>query len=73
MKKYDARLSRMTENQKNLGLLLNGEPGGGGTDNYEDLKNKPKLEGITLEGDKKLEDVGIKIATAAEVEAILNA
>ena len=32
--------------------------GGGGTSDYSDLENKPQLNGITLEGNKTLEDVG---------------
>lgn len=40
-----------------------GEGGGGsisgGTTDYNDLDNKPKIGGVTLEGDKSLEDLGI--------------
>lgn len=38
-----------------LGVL---EGNGGGTSDYSDLENKPQLNGITLEGNKTLEDVG---------------
>lgn len=33
--------------------------GGGGTTNYGDLENKPQINGVTLNGDKSLEDLGI--------------
>lgn len=33
--------------------------GGGGTTNYENLLNKPRLNGVTLEGNKTLDQVGV--------------
>ena len=30
------------------------------TDNYDELKNKPKINGVELEGDKSLEDLGME-------------
>jgi hypothetical protein len=36
-----------------------GEPGLPGTTDYEDLTNKPSINGTTLEGDVSLEDIGI--------------
>lgn len=36
-----------------------GEPGEPGTTDYEDLINKPSINGTTLEGDVSLEDIGI--------------
>lgn len=38
--------------------VLEENGGGGGTSDYSDLENKPQLNGITLEGNKTLEDVG---------------
>ena len=35
--------------------------GGGGTSDYNKLKNKPSIGGVTLEGDKSLTDLGIDI------------
>lgn len=32
----------------------------GGTQNYNELSNRPSIEGVTLEGDKSLEDLGIQ-------------
>ena len=37
--------------------------GGGGTSNYNDLTNKPTLNGVTIEGDKTSEDYGIVAPT----------
>ena len=45
--------------------------GGGGTSDYTYLSNKPKINGITLEGDKTAEELGIDVAT--EVAEYVNA
>lgn len=37
--------------------------GGGGTDDYEDLINRPKIEGTELIGNKTFEDLGVASAT----------
>ena len=37
--------------------------GGGGTDDYEDLINRPKIEGVELIGNKTFEDLGVASAT----------
>ena len=37
--------------------------GGSGTDDYEDLINRPKIEGVELIGNKTFEDLGIASAT----------
>lgn len=43
-----------------LDALESGGGGGtGGTTNYEDLSNKPQLNGVTLEGNKTLDQVGV--------------
>lgn len=41
--------------------------GGGGTSNYNDLINKPSINGVTLSGNKSLSDLGA--ASAADVAA----
>lgn len=40
--------------------VLEENGGGGGSSDYSDLENKPQLNGITLEGNKTLEDVGVQ-------------
>ena len=43
-----------------LDALESGGSGGtGGTTNYENLSNKPQLNGVTLEGNKTLDQVGV--------------
>ena len=39
--------------------LKAGGGGSGGTTNYENLSNKPRLNGVTLEGNKTLDQVGV--------------
>lgn len=46
--------------------------GSGGTDNYNALSNKPKVNGVTLTGDKTLEQLNIEALTAEEVSAMWN-
>lgn len=52
-----------------------GGGGGGGTSDYTDLTNKPKINNVTLAGNKSLNDLGIVEATAltnSQVDAIMN-
>lgn len=44
-----------------------GGGGGGGTSDYNDLQNKPTLNGVTIEGDKTSEDYGIESADRQEM------
>lgn len=36
-----------------------GGGGGGGTSNYSELSNKPQINGVTLDGNKTSEDLGV--------------
>ena len=36
--------------------------GGGGTSNYNDLSNKPQIQGVTLSGNKTAEDLGLALS-----------
>lgn len=67
-----------TENEAifNFGIPK-GEPGsgggtGGGTTDYIDLSNKPKINNVELNGNKTLEDLGIEEMTEDEVKEILR-
>lgn len=40
--------------------------------NYEDLSNKPRIEGVTLEGDKSFADLTLISLTNAEIEQLLT-
>ena len=49
------------------------QSGGGGTANYNDLSNKPSIEGVTLSGDKTAADLGLAKASdipAAPVQSV---
>ena len=59
-----------------------GTGGGGGTSDYNDLSNKPSINGVTLSGNKTLAELGItneifwatyNTTTSAEVEAAYQA
>lgn len=43
-----------------VGSRRGNNSGSSGTDNYNLLKNKPKINGVTLEGNKTLEQLGIE-------------
>ena len=42
-----------------VGSLNIGSGGGGGTDNYNDLSNKPQINNVTLSGNKTTADLGL--------------
>lgn len=42
--------------------------GGGGTDDYEDLENKPSINGVVLSGDKSTGDLGIEFNDLDDVD-----
>ena len=44
----------------------------GGTNDYNDLVNKPSIEGVELVGDKTLEELGVEALTPQEIDAIIN-
>lgn len=47
--------------------------GGGGTCNYNDLDNKPKINGVELSGDKSAADLGLAdVGSLSDVESIAS-
>ena len=46
-------------------------PEGGGTGDYEELDNKPSINGVTLEGDLETEDLNIEALTNEEIDQLL--
>lgn len=44
----------------------------GGTKNYNDLNNKPMIEGVELVGNKTYEELNLSGLTNAEIEELLN-
>lgn len=43
----------------------------GGTNDYEDLKNKPSIEGVELVGNKGFPELGLEAMTPQEIDEIL--
>ena len=41
---------------------------GGGTTNYNNLANKPQINGVTLSGEKSLEELGIDLDSKADID-----
>lgn len=66
----------MATNSAENPFKIVGEGGGGsgpgGTTNYNDLNNKPKIGGVTLEGDKTLEDLGISQSESGGSSDVTN-
>lgn len=52
-------------------LTYKGEPFGG-VNRYADLPDKPSVNGVTLEGEKALSDIGVDFMTVAEAIEILK-
>ena len=42
-----------------------------GSNNYEELTNKPSIEGTTLVGDKTLPDIGVNVITPQEIDLLI--
>ena len=55
------------------GKLYTAPGGSGGTDNYTALKNKPKINGVELSGNKTSADLGIGDPTDEQVSNAVNA
>lgn len=53
-------------------LNLQLREGSGGTKDYNDLYNKPQIEGVTLQGNKTYEELNMNRLTNIELEAILQ-
>lgn len=63
----------LTEEDKEeiAGMVEGGGAGGGGTTNYEDLENKPTVNGTEVKGNLTLEELGLYSRT--EIDTKLNA
>ena len=42
-----------------------------GTNNYEQLINRPRIEGVLLSGDKLFSDLGLECITPQEIDQII--
>ena len=54
----------------NIGVGKQG--GGGGTNNYNELTNKPSINTHTLVGDSDFEDIGLHFMTNIELQQLLG-
>ena len=50
-------------------IRLENNSSGGGTDDYEDLENKPQINAVTLAGNKTTSDLGIDADSVGAIEA----
>lgn len=57
---------KFVDEEKPVSLDLMGESGSG-TSNYDDLENKPKINGVELQGDLTLKDLGIIVKAVTDV------
>lgn len=48
-----------------------GGGGGGSTSNYNELTNKPSINGVTLDGNKTSEDLGLNASSLADGSTIV--
>ena len=44
----------------------------GGSKDYDDLLNKPRIEGVELEGDKSFDDLNLNKIPNSEIEELLS-
>lgn len=53
-------------------LQVNGAGPGGGTSDYEKLKNKPSIEDVELVGNKSFEELGLEKMDNMEILKLFN-
>ena len=68
----EASLSLLSENSENLIDIK--QEGAGGTSDYQALLNKPSINGVELNGNKTLEELGIpeQLEAGENVEIVNN-
>ncbi len=64
---------QMVDINQVIDLEMNEVTETGGTKNYNDLNNKPKIEGVELIGDKTFEELNLSSLTNTEIEDLLDA
>ena len=62
-----------TTDKSSLVAAINEVKSGAGTDDYDELSNKPQIGGTTLSGNKSLGDLGIQPSTLATAKTIEGA
>lgn len=69
----DDELDVVLENEdEELNLNLENDFVNNGTDDYEKLKNKPKINEVELKGNKGFEDLGLSALSNIELENLLK-
>lgn len=58
--------------EEELNIKLKNDVVGTGTSNYEELKNKPKINEIELIGNKSFEDLGLIPMSNTEIENLFK-
>ena len=80
---YDQKLQSLKEsvqmalNEAGSGgttIIYRGGGGGGsgGTSDYNDLANKPQIEGVTLSGNKTFPNLNLNVLTNTEIQEIFD-
>ena len=70
----DSMIASLDGNGSSVYRRSGGGSGGGGgvVSNYLSLSNKPRIEGVILQGDKSFEDLQLQRITNAEIEELLS-
>lgn len=64
---------QMVDIDQVIDLEMNEVINNGGTRNYNDLNNKPMIEGVELVGNKTYEELNLSSLTNTEIEDLLDA
>lgn len=70
MAEYESLIGTMSADGNMRGTL--NLPRSGGTTDYEELDNKPQIEGVTLIGNKTFEELTLIHLTNLEIESMLT-
>jgi len=62
----------MTVPEPDMPFTSSGGSGGSGTSDYTALSNKPRINGVTLNGDKSFENLNLKPITRAQIDALFE-
>lgn len=64
---------QMVDIDQVIDLEMNEVINNGGTKNYNELNNKPSIEGVELVGNKTYEELNLSSLTNTEIEDLLDA
>ena len=68
LNRLNARVTQVEREAKNKGTA----PSPSGVTSYNDLADKPQINGYTLAGNQSFADLGLIAIVDAEIDAILN-